>query len=103
MFTVFLVGHCETFHCLPSLWSPGSRQRARSVALTGPTSLPSPHSRCNVAPATASSTSPYRPLPDPDGSEWRHWNSPGQATREPAVDDRDHRFSVGYPSFKKEG
>jgi hypothetical protein len=61
------------------------------------TSIPS------FTPATASSTSPSRPLPDPEGGEWRHWNSPGQATREPAIGDRDHRFSAGYPSFKKEG
>jgi len=34
---VFLVGHCDTFRCPPGSWSPGSRQRARSAALTGPT------------------------------------------------------------------
>jgi hypothetical protein len=32
-----------------------------------------------------------------------HRNSPRQATQKPAVGDRDHRFSAGYPSFKKEG
>src|SRR4051794_21236332 len=46
---------------------------------------------------------PSRRLPYPDGSQWLHRNSPAHLTQESAVGDLDHRFSVGYPSFKKEG
>src|SRR4051794_6610700 len=46
---------------------------------------------------------PSRPVPDPDGGERLRRNSPGQANREPAAGDRDHKFPAGYPSLKEEG
>src|SRR5687768_11001561 len=51
----------------------------------------------------ASSTSPSRLLPDPDGGDWLRRISPGQATREPAVGDRDHKFLPGPRRLRRKG